>query len=61
MLDAERPWWVLDFYEVGLILRLRPYPSALGAAILQAHRRFGGLPPGRFHYRTEPFRPKAAT
>jgi len=67
-LDAERPWWVLNFYEVGITVRVRA--KALGEAIgrLQVGSYVVRIPedpnrklicpikpPGRFTYRTEPF------
>ena len=71
-LDAERPWWVLEFFEVGLVARVRA--KTLGAALFRLGR--GGfvvrvneppgrklvdnVPPGRFTYRTEPFRRECA-
>jgi hypothetical protein len=53
-LDAERPWHVMTFYEVGIVARARG--KALGEALFNLQRFGGGIPPGRFRYRTEPFR-----
>ncbi len=60
-LDAERPWHVFDFYEVGLIARVRgrTFGDALGRLIRLGHYRdrqwTSCKPPGRYRWHTEPF------
>lgn len=48
-LDAERPWWVLTYYDVGLVIGVR------GKTIGDALTRIRVFPPGRMRYHSEPF------